>query len=475
MKRCSSFGKVLELSFYFLIALCAIWKVIPTLDERGFWSDELFTAAVVRYHPILDSQFERKTVMQIKMDDSFLTVKAGEQHPPMYDISLKGWASLFGDSEISLRGFNTFVIALTSITIFVSCWRRKNYPLGILITVTTLVMLWHPVTQNYATQARSYIFFLMLSLLCLLVFYKIKEAGSNESMWRFTFYVLATISFLTHYYMAVFIGAVYVFVAYSDLKERRYALPLIPIPFVFSWIFLSYHSLLFTASGGVAWSQISYLQALQSMLHIIYGYFGLSSILILLSAIYFLFKRKTSETQVAICIAVSICVLAFVCKKSGILHPRHFIFIIPWCVYLILNATLSLSDNKFFILVIASLIVFFSPSAGTQANVYANEQYKEAAKFISEKYSGKGYKIYATWSPNEAYYRYYLENYASDEVNIDMLSNVNDVNKVCSYINDGHVVLYAHHSHSDVINAFESCLHTYKRVNFDGIVVITKP
>ena len=207
----------------------------------------------------------------------------------------------------------------------------------------------------------------------------------------------------------------------------------------------------------------------------IYGYFGLSSILILLSAIYFLFKRKTSETQVAICIAVSICVLAFVCKKSGILHPRHFIFIIPWCVYLILNATLSLSDNKFFILVIASLIVFVSPSAGTQANVYANEQYKEAAKFISEKYSGKGYKIYATWSPNEAYYRYYLENYASDEVNIDMLSNVNDVNKVCSYINDGHVVLYAHHSHSDVINAFESCLHAYKRVNFDGIVVITKP
>lgn len=138
MKRCSNFGKVLELSFYFLIALCAIWKVIPTLDERGFWSDELFTAAVVRYHPILDSQFERKTVMQIKMDDSFLTVKAGEQHPPMYDISLKGWASLFGDSEISLRGFNIFVIALTSITIFVSCWRRKNYPLGILITVTTL-------------------------------------------------------------------------------------------------------------------------------------------------------------------------------------------------------------------------------------------------------------------------------------------------------------------------------------------------
>lgn len=175
MKRCSNFGKVLELSFYFLIALCAIWKVIPTLDERGFWSDELFTAAVVRYHPILDSQFERKTVMQIKMDDSFLTVKAGEQHPPMYDISLKGWASLFGDSEISLRGFNIFVIALTSITIFVSCWRRKNYPLGILITVTTLVMLWHPVTQNYATQARSYIFFLMLSLLCLLVFYKIKK------------------------------------------------------------------------------------------------------------------------------------------------------------------------------------------------------------------------------------------------------------------------------------------------------------
>ncbi|MCY9821483.1 glycosyltransferase family 39 protein [Aeromonas media] len=475
MKRCSSFGEVFELSFYLLIAFCAIWKIIPTLDERGFWSDELFTAAVVRYHPVMDSQFERKTVMQIKMDDSFLTVKAGEQHPPMYDISLKGWASLFGDSETSLRGFNVFVIALASIIIFLSCWRRKAYPLGILIAVTTLVMLWHPVTQSYATQARSYIFFLMLSLLCLLAFYKIKVADSNEFMWRFTFYALATISFLTHYYMAVFIGAVYIFVAYGDLRERRYVLPLIPVPFVFSWIFLSYHSLLFTASGGVAWSKISYLQALQSMLHIIYGYFGLSSILILFSVIYFLFKRKTSEIQVAICIAVSISVLAFVCKKSGILHPRHFIFIIPWCVYLILNGTLSLFNNKFTLLVVASLIVFISPSTGSQANVYANEQYKEAAKLISEKYSGKGYKIYATWSPNEAYYRYYLENYASDHVSINMLSSISDVNKICSYVNNSNVVLYAHHSHNDVIKAFESCLPTYDRKNFDGIVVIAKP
>lgn len=475
MKRCSSFEKVIELSFYFIIAFCAIWKIIPTINERGFWSDELFTAAVVRYHPILDSQFKRKTVMQIKMNDSFLTVKAGEQHPPMYDLSLKGWASLFGDSEISLRGFNIFLIALTSITIFVSCWRRKNYPLGTLISITTLVVLWHPVTQSYATQARSYTFFLMLSLLCLLAFNKIKEAGRNESMWRLTFYTLATISFLTHYYMAVFIGAVYIFIAYSDLKQRRYVLPLIPVPFVFSWIFLSYHSLLFTASGGVAWSQISYLQALQSMLHIIYGYFGVSSILVALSSVYFFCKRKTSETQVSICIAVSICVLAFVCKKSGILHPRHFIFIIPWCVYLMLNLTLSLSKNRFFVLAIASIIVFISPAAGTQASVYADEQYKEAAKLISEKYSGKDYRIYATWSPNEAYYRYYLENYASGHVSVDMLSSISDVDKTCSYINNNNVVLYAHHSHDDVINAFESCLSTFTRTNFDGVVVIAKP
>lgn len=475
MKRCSSFREIFELSCYLLIAFCAIWKIIPTLDERGFWSDELFTAAVVRYHPIMDSQFERKTVMQIKMDDSFLTVKAGEQHPPMYDISLKGWASLFGDSETSLRGFNVFVIALTSMIIFVSCRRSKDYPLGILIAVTTLVILWHPVTQSYATQARSYIFFLMLSLLCLLAFFKIKEADSNESMWRFTFYALATISFLTHYYMAVFIGSVYIFVAYSDLRERRYMLPLIPVPFVFCWVFLSYHSLLFTASGGVAWSQISYLQALQSMLHVIYGYFGLSSILILFSAIYFLFKRRTSEIQVTICIAVSISVLAFVCKKSGILHPRHFIFIIPWCVYLILNATLSLSNNKLFLLIVASFTVFTSPSAGSQANVYANEQYKEAAKLISEKYSGKGYKIYATWSPNEAYYRYYLEKYASEHVSVNMLSSISEVNEICSYVNKNNVVLYAHHSHIDVINAFKSCLSTYEKINFDGVVVIAKP
>lgn len=144
--------------FYILLMLCAIWKMMPSLNERGFWSDELFTASVIRYHPLFDTQYERKTVVQIEMDDSFLTVKAGEQHPPMYDLSLKAWASLFGDSEYSLRGFNVAIITLALLFILLACRSNLKNKNELSIICTALLLLWLPVTQSYVTQARSYIF-----------------------------------------------------------------------------------------------------------------------------------------------------------------------------------------------------------------------------------------------------------------------------------------------------------------------------
>ncbi len=460
--------------FYVLVMICAIWKMIPILNERGFWSDELFTASVIRYHPVFDTQYERKTVLQIEMEDSFLTVKAGEQHPPMYDLSLKAWASLFGDSEYSLRGFNVAIIMLAILFILTACRSKLKNKTELSIIATALLLLWLPVTQSYVTQARSYMFFMMLSTLCLLAFTKVKTGHGNESVWRYTFYALATASFLTHYYMAVFIGIIYLSIAWDDIKRRRYWLPAIPVPFVVLWIYLSYHSLLFTAKGGVAWSQLSYTQSLSSMLTIMYGYFGWGIVAIALSAAYVFLKKKHTEQYIVIAILLSIAVLAFVCKKSGILHPRHFIFIIPWCIYLLFHALSNLTERKTVLILVAFLISWLSPPADSQANVYEKEEYKEAAKFISDGYGVSKYKIFASWSPNEAYYKYYLDNYMHKNVDIDMLSASGDVENACQEIRDGHAVLYAHGSHHEIINAFKACALIYQEVKFNGIVVIVK-
>lgn len=460
--------------FYILVMLCAIWKMIPTLNDRGFWSDELFTASVIRYHPFFDTQYERKTVVQIEMDDSFLTVKAGEQHPPMYDLSLKAWASLFGDSEYSLRGFNIAILTLAFLFMLIASRSNVKNRTELPIIATALLLLWLPVTQSYVTQARSYIFFMMLSMLCLLAFTKVKSTHGNENIWRYTFYALATVSFLTHYYFAVFIGIIYLSVAWDDIKIKRYYLPAIPVPFVALWIYLSYHSLLFTANGGVAWSQLSYTQSLSSMLTILYGYFGWGIVAIVLSAVYVFLKKKHTEQYIVIAVLLSIGVLAFVCKKSGILHPRHFIFIIPWCIYILFNVLSDLTERKIVLILVAFLISWFSPPADSQANIYEKEEYKEAAQFISEGYGVSKYKIFASWSPNEAYYKYYLDNYMPENVDINMLSMSGDVENVCQDIQDGHVVLYAHGSHRDIINEFKACALKYREVKFNGIVVIIK-
>ncbi|MFQ2821832.1 glycosyltransferase family 39 protein [Aeromonas allosaccharophila] len=460
--------------FYILLMLCAIWKMIPTLNERGFWSDELFTASVIRYHPLFDSQYERKTVVQIEMDDSFLTVKAGEQHPPMYDLSLKAWASLFGDSEYSLRGFNVAIITLALLFILLACRSNLKNKNELSVICTALLLLWLPVTQSYVTQARSYIFFMMLSTLCLLAYTKVKAAYDNESTWRYAFYALATVSFLTHYYMAVFIGIIYLSIAWDDIKRKNYCLPLIPVPFVALWIYLSCHSLLFTANGGVAWSQLSYSQSLSSMLTIMHGYFGWGSVALVLSAVYVFLKKKHTEKHIVIAILLSICVLAFVCKKSGILHPRHFIFIIPWCIYILFYSLSEITGRKTPLLFAAVFLSLISPPANIQAGVYADEEYREAAKFISDGHDVSKYKIFASWSPNQAYYKYYLDNYMHEDVDINMLSVSGDVENVCQEIRDGHAILYAHNSHSEIINAFKACALKFQEVKLNGIVVIVQ-
>lgn len=61
-----------------------------------------------------------------------------------------------------------------------------------------------------------------------------------------------------------------------------------------------------------------------------------------------------------------------------------------------------------------------------------------------------------------------------EDVDINMLSVSGDVENVCQEIRDGHAILYAHDSHSEIINAFKACALKFQEVKFNGIVVIVQ-
>lgn len=458
-----------------LCVLCVVQLVvsIPKLSERGMWSDELFTASLLRYHPLDSLSFERKQVTQINPADSFLTVKSAEQHPPLYDLALKVWGYFAGDSAFALRLFSLLCLILVS---FVLIFVAFLYPeKRLLLTTLALVLAVLPTTQVYAIQSRSYTFSVLVSTLVLCsILVRARQPKSNSFRWV---YLAIGISFATHYYMAVFTGLLYLLVIGYQFKVYREVSPsaLVPATVVLVWGFFSYHSILSTAAGGVAWEPISFSESLLSMFSFLHDYLGLLIYLVLPSLVISAFKNRYLILTGYACVFVSILMLAIACSLADIQHPRHFIFFIPWVLYLILEPIFDVISTPIrwatSIIMIAGAI--FAPPP---ENAFPHHGYDEAARFLVENWDAEQ-AIYGAWAANRSYYQYYLDDYSSDGRELTMLSNERDVDELCQQISKGSSPLVANLAHKKVIQGFTRCLRKHSEVTrqrFRNIVVIHK-
>jgi len=80
---------------------------VHQLDQRSLWVDELFTLAIAQYHPFLPEEghpfFRRVQVKDIADGDTFLTAKAAEQSPPLYDLLEKATVNRLKSIESTAR------------------------------------------------------------------------------------------------------------------------------------------------------------------------------------------------------------------------------------------------------------------------------------------------------------------------------------------------------------------------------------
>ena len=442
---------------------------VPKLTERGMWSDELFTAAVIRYHPIFSLSFERKVLTNIDLPDSFLTVKAGEQHPPLYDLLVKAWAFCFGDSAFSLRLFSVVCLILSS-TVFVRLAYTEKQDQALYLSLALMLAVL-PIMQAYALQSRSYMFCVLLSSLILFTVIKCKNSDKHFRL----LYILIAASFITHYYFALFTGALYLIAICYEIKitRRITRFALVPILVILIWGWLSYHSILFTATGGVSWKTITLHQSFTNILESIYSYFGPFIFLGPLAFLVSVFRRQQFLVLGFVVFSVTVLALSIACSKAGIQHPRHFLFFVPWILYLVLAPLFSLMSErmKVPVVILLSLTAYSAPKPQL---VYANEGYDAASRFIVENW-GVQKRIYASWQANEAYYKYYLDDYSTDKRHLTMLSSNHDVESACVSIANENSPLFAHTSHKEIIVEYLKCLpKDSKKVTkrFGDVVVV---
>jgi uncharacterized membrane protein len=251
----SSSNKFLVLSAAVLLISLGIFLRFYKLSSQGLWSDELLSASVATQISEKGSwfDFEPKTLVEVDVNDSFLTREAAKNEPPLFDLLLKGWSKLFGVSDFSLRSLSA---VLSSGALFVFYFGLSR-PLG------------QPSAIAYAQEVRPYSLALFLTTVAVVqLIRQVCQGNYNDSLWpKLCSYILLSYSHYTGMVTSWALCALY-FVLVSWPKRRitdLFKLALVPLS-IFPWLWLSWREIDFTNQGRLAFAQFGYADVLNTMI-----------------------------------------------------------------------------------------------------------------------------------------------------------------------------------------------------------------
>jgi uncharacterized membrane protein len=146
-----------------LTVLVVIWGGVlrlNNLDQKSLWADELFTLAIAHYQPLIpkagQSLYRQIQVGYIGDNDSFLTAKAAEQSPPLYDLLVKATLNLPVNMELSSRLPAALMSCLLLLWFAAFAWRHPDARVRRVLRWTTVLVALHPALVLYAQEGRAY-------------------------------------------------------------------------------------------------------------------------------------------------------------------------------------------------------------------------------------------------------------------------------------------------------------------------------
>ncbi|MDO6525562.1 hypothetical protein Q4519_07685 [Motilimonas sp. 1_MG-2023] len=451
-KRYSSY---LYLTFTILVISTSTYIKYSTISEEPLWSDELFSIGLIDYHSMLDFSFERKLVTQISPEDSFYTAKSAEQHPPLFELIGKLFSWL---EEPELRSRLQSLIASTLLLIVTAVYfyRRENYRFHGVIFIFLCAFAGRYI--DYAQEGRNYSLGITFSVFVALFIhngYLLKEKVNKIEL------VVILALWFTNYYAAVVGGVYWLMKVYYCRNNRKELLKLSLVPTLYlPWLFLTYHSILSTSKGGVAWaeSQNLFTESMfpSDIFPAIFLIISLPSIAIIL----FLDKFSNKKTNQLLFLYIMSSILCFLISyKSGIGHYRHILFSTSILLFII---AISISEItiRFKLLslpLVICLITFLENFNEREPNY---EDYKNAALWVTHE-MGNDIPVITTWKANTSYYRVYLDYYNEKKTiaRINPLNPNDNEEEICKLIKDkGKAILFSHEGHQIIIDSlFEKC------------------
>lgn len=144
--------------WYLILAFTLLGLVlrVVVINSQSFWYDEASTATIIR-----NSYW-----------DLWMGNVRESGNPPLYSILAKAWSELFGSSEIGLRSLSVFLGVCSIPALGVLGRKLLSQEAGL---VASGLLAVSPLAVELSTEARTYVLLMLLSVVCTLLFVKLRE------------------------------------------------------------------------------------------------------------------------------------------------------------------------------------------------------------------------------------------------------------------------------------------------------------
>ncbi len=290
---------------------------------------------------------------------------SGDFNPPLYYILLSIWMSLFGNSEVALRGLSVMAFLLFLIVVY--RFSRILFRSQKAAVYTTLLMLTNPMLVYFAFELRMYSLLILFTTLSMYMLY--------VANWKW-YIISAVLGLYTQPFMAFVILSQSVYLLFTKRLRTSIrngiCIAVLYIPWLPTLITQ------FRASGPMWMYPVDLTLATSALGNVLLGYEGtpgnlwwvmqLVSLLIIICA--YLLWRKKSERPVALFwltwISMPlITVLAISLVKPIYVH-RYVIYVTVAEVFLLAHFVLSINPRRYrlafggFILLLFLTVNFFT-------------------------------------------------------------------------------------------------------------------
>lgn len=436
------------------------------LDQRSLWGDELGTLAIAQFYPLLpeegQSLYRRIQVRQIGDGDTFLTAKAAEQSPPLNDLLEKATVNWLGSTEFAAR-LPAAVAACVLLLWFAGfAWLHPDPYVRRVLGWSLLLLVLYPALVLYAKEGRAYSLGVslvgMAGLLWLLRWRNGWRAWQPPGWAEIGLFTLACYS----HYMAALLVLLLLSadaVMATKLRSRQAWGRLLTLGLVFLvWLILNSHAILFTSQGGVAWHRLDawehIVTTLNDVLAVMHPYW-LALVGLLLSGLFLLRSlpnRMLWNASAGIRLGVLagltllfVVLAGMVTAKTGMAHPRFFIFVLP-LVAIMMGLVLAQLRQRWLIAGAALLLVALARPSMRLTLSGSNDDFR-AMTLAGVRGSDKDTLYLYQWLPNRDIYRVYLERFLGQDPRSRMIgiSTYSEVAQVCEQIKGHtHVVALGH-------------------------------